>query len=140
MFYESLGLMLEEAARVLGGSVREQVVDERVLTQLDGVAALVGDVAAMWPALYAGMAEETLILEAAVGASVPAADPFERYRAATRAVNERIAELHGDEAGRDVAAIDELRASLLAAADVQRRVLEPTQRAAPPGGAGLRRV
>jgi hypothetical protein len=140
MFYESLGLLLEEAARVLGGSVREQVGDERVLTQLDGVAALVADVGAMWPDLFAGLAEETLALEAAAGASSdPAAGPFERYQAAIRAVNERIAELHADGAERDDAAIDELRAALLAAADVQRRVLEPTERAAP-DGAGLRRV
>jgi hypothetical protein len=139
MFYESLGLLLEEAARVLGGSVRERVDDERVLTQLDGVAALVADVGAMWPHLFAGLAEETLILEAAVGASDAAAGPFERYRAAIGAVNDRIAELHADEAKRDDAAIDKVRAALLAAADVQRRVLEPTERAAPEG-AGLRRV
>ena len=123
MFYESFGILLEQAARVLSRDVRPEVGDERVRTQLDAVAALVADVGALWPALLRGLEEENEILAEALDAHPPAvaaAGPIERRRALIALLNDRIdAAAEGD-----AARLAELQEAIRASADVQRRIME----------------
>ncbi|MEA2143619.1 MAG: hypothetical protein QOI64_2049 [Solirubrobacteraceae bacterium] len=136
MFYESLGIVLTQAAEVLKRDVRAEVHDERVQTQLDAVAAVAADIGAMWPALFRGLEQENRILEAALGNGAARAagdDPMERHRELARELDRRLDAL---ERGGDAAAIAALRQAIVAAADVQRSVVESSS----PGSVPVRRI
>jgi hypothetical protein len=136
MFYESLGILLTQAAEVLRRNVRAEVHDERAQTQLDAVAAVAADIGAMWPALFRGLEQENRILEAALGYESPrAADdgPMERHRELTRELNRRLDALERSGGG---TAVEALRQALAAAADVQRSVVESS----PTGSVPVRRI
>jgi hypothetical protein len=129
MFYESMGLLLEQAGLVLDRSVRDHVTDERALTQLDAVAALVADIGAMWPGLFGGLEHEHRILAGALPAdgAVPDQedlDPLGSYRATVTAFNDEIDRLHTDAPPDREARLQALRAAMGEAAEVQRNVVE----------------
>lgn len=140
MFYEAFGLLLDEASEVLNGSVRRHVTDERVRTQLDAVATLLADLAAMWNGLFQALEAETEILEATARADPlpvrPPSDPLARQRAAIAAVNDRLRAVA--DAGRETESVEALRTALLAAADVQRALVEEAVRQ--PASSGMRRI
>jgi hypothetical protein len=123
MLYETWGALLERADSVLRDEVREHVTDPRALDQLDGVCTLLGDLAAIWPSLFAGVVREAELLaggaDLAEPTSGPADDPLDAYRRATAALNGRIAGLRGLPAAERAQATEQVRAAILAAAEVQ---------------------
>jgi hypothetical protein len=140
MFYDDFGRLLEEASSVLRGTVREHVGDERVRAELDGVASMLADLAAMWDGMFAALEQENRVLEAVLRGDDPPAtappDPLTRQRAAVAALNERLAEL--DESGREPAKVAAIRSALLAAADAQGALVARAAQRPPP--AGMRRI
>jgi hypothetical protein len=140
MFYDDFGRLLEEASSVLRGTVREHVGDERVRAELDGVASMLADLAAMWDGMFAALEQENRVLEAVLRGDDPPAtappDPLARQRAAVAALNERLAEL--DESGREPAKVAAIRSALLAAADAQGALVARAAQRPPP--AGMRRI
>ncbi len=140
MFYDDFGRLLEEASSVLTETVREHVEDERVRAQLDGVASLLADLAAMWEGMFQALEHENRVLEAVLRGddppATPAPDPLARQRAALAELNERLAAL--GESGRERESVESIRAALLAAADAQGElVARAAQRPAP---TGMRRI
>jgi hypothetical protein len=144
MLYEAWGALLGRAESVLRDEVREHVTDPRARDQLDVVCTLLGDLAAMWPGLFAGVVREAELL--AGGAGVDSArpaprtgdDPLEAHRRATAALNERISALRELPAAQRAQATEQVRAAILAAAEVQSTVVRATvDRAA---GAKVRRM
>jgi hypothetical protein len=125
MLYEAWGALLGRADSVLREEVREHVTDPRALDQLDGVCTLLGDLAAMWPGLFAGAGREAELLAGGVGTDLAepappiADDPLDAYRRATAALNGRIAGLRGLPAAERAQATEQVRAAILAAAEVQ---------------------
>jgi hypothetical protein len=140
MFYDDFGRLLDEAGRVLTGTVREHVEDERVRAQLDGVASLLADLAAMWEGMFQALEQENRVLEAALRgdapATTPAPDPLARQRAALAELNERLVAL--GESGRPHESVHELRTALLAAADAQAELVARAARRPQP--TGMRRI
>ena len=129
MLYEALGLLLERAEAVLSGPVREHVCEPRARAQLDGVATLLGDLAAMWPELFAGVEHERQIYERALGGEPgppagAAPDPLRPQREAVGAMNEHIQAVHHLVGEERRMALAGLRAALLAAAEAQGAVAE----------------
>ena len=140
MFYDDFGRLLEEASSVLTETVREHVEDERVRAQLDGVASLLADLAAMWEGMFQALEHENRVLEAVLRGDdppvTPAPDPLARQRAALAELNERLAAL--GESGRERESVEAIRAALLAAAAAQGElVARAAQRPAP---TGMRRI
>jgi hypothetical protein len=128
MFYEVWGLLLERADQVLRLEVRDHVGDPAARAQLDAVATLLGDLGAMWPRLYVGLQDETIVLVAgaATDPAPPASgpDPLKAYDDAVQALGDRIAaarHLPGPERERALRAV---RESILGAATVQGEIVE----------------
>ncbi len=140
MFYDDFGRLLEEASAVLRGTVREHVDNDRVRAELDGVAAMLADLAAMWDGMFEALERETQVLEAALRDEGPPArpppDPLERQRAAVAALNERLAAL--DESARDPESVKAMRAALLSAAEAQGALVARAAGRPPP--TGMRRI
>jgi hypothetical protein len=130
MFYESWGLLLARADDVLRSQVRGHVSDARARDQLDAVATLLGDLAAMWPRLFAGLERETVIFQRELNGDPPEpgdidADPLRSHRDAVRALNERVEQVHRLRGEDRRVALERLRAALRAAAEVQGGIVEP---------------
>jgi hypothetical protein len=129
MLYEAWGALLGRADSVLRDEVREHVTDPRALDQLDVVCTLLGDLSAMWPGLFAGVVREAELL--AGGAGVDPAGPaprtgdgpLEAHRRATAALNGRISALRELPAAQRAQATEQVRAAILAAAEVQSTVV-----------------
>ena len=60
---------------MLTETVREHVEDERVRAQLDGVASLLADLAAMWEGMFQALEHENRVLEAVLRGDDPPARP-----------------------------------------------------------------
>jgi len=118
MFYDALGGLLTHAAVTLS-EVRPHVTDDAARTQLDAVAAVCEDIGAMWPALFAALAEENRIMEKIVGSESLAADELTRYRQLSARLSRELDVAHGCAAGDGAARLEQLRTGLSAAAGVQ---------------------
>ncbi len=139
MFYDAWGFLLERADEVLRTQVREHVSDPAALTQLDTVATLLGDLAAMWPRLFSGLEQETQILRRALDGDAsqppaseppasprpaPVADPLESHRDVLHAIDQRIGHIHRMRAEDRTVALANMRAAILAASEIQGEILE----------------
>jgi hypothetical protein len=143
MLYESIGLLLEQAALVLDRQVREQVDDPQAKIQLEAVATLIADLGGMWPVLCHGLEREGEILaEALPSPEVPWVeahpDPLARYRAVIAATNDEIARLYEQEPAAREARLEALREAIRQSAEVQRGVVEARDASAL--GSSVRRV
>lgn len=127
MLYETWGLLLERAGVILRADVREHVSDPRARDQLDAVTVLLGDLAAMWPGLFAGVARETELLSAPLGVDVKLAartDPLAAHSAALNALDEHVERVHALPDAEKAVALERVRAAILAAAEVQGALVE----------------
>jgi hypothetical protein len=128
MFYETWGAMLKRADDVLRQEVRGHVSDPTARDRLDAVATLLGDLAAMWPQLFAGLEGETRIYEGALTSGElqlddDEADPLARYRAAVAALDAQVQQARELPEHARVRALHQIRAAIVAAAEVQGAVV-----------------
>ena len=142
MFYESIGVLLQQAAAALADEDSERVLDARGERERRQVTTLVRRIAAIWPKLFRSLDEETAILAETLTRATQAtrsaqprapdesehsvdADPLTRYRALLCALDERVILLHanGQEAWAQEA-LRSLRSGLAAAAEVQGRLVD----------------
>jgi hypothetical protein len=119
MFYDVLGELLTRAAEVLSTEVRPHLTDDGARTQLDAVTALCADIGTMWPSLFAALAQENRILEQTVGTHSGVVDELTRYRLVLARLNDSFDTAHARPDSDAVQRLENLRASLSAAAAVQ---------------------
>jgi hypothetical protein len=128
MFYETWGALLERADDVLRHEVRGHVSDPMARDRLDAVATLLGDLAAMWPQLFAGLERETRIYEAALASGElqlhdDETEPLARYRAAVAALDTQVQQARELPEHARVPALHQIRTAIAAAAEVQGAVV-----------------
>ena len=142
MFYESIGMLLGGAAESLAAGADDASGDEREARRRRQITTLVRRLGAVWPDLFAALAEETAILETTLAGALQAAranelpvppsaggaapsDPLERYRAVMRELDELLIGFHAREeetwAGE---AVRRVRRGLADAAEVQGRIVD----------------
>lgn len=140
MFYELIGIVLGRGGAALRDRHSEGVSgDERDQREFRQIALLLRRVAAIWPALFAALTEETAVLAATLadvnealrgaGAAVKepqsGQDPLAQYRSLNRALEQAVVALHSrhDEPWAS-AALRRLRLGLAEAADIQGRLVD----------------
>jgi hypothetical protein len=139
LFYESIGPLLDKAARVLEREDGPAAGDERTQRELRQTRTLLRRIGAVWPDLFAALEEEIAILSETHGNTAselrtrgldvpeakPCADPLDRYRGLLAALDAAVILLqeHEKEAWAEEATRS-LRTGLSAAADVQGRLVD----------------
>ncbi len=128
MFYEAWGLLLERADQVLRLEVRDHVEDPAARAALDAVAAMLGDLGAIWPQLFGGLARETACYLAVTTAGSPgqasAAEPLAAHREAVEALSARIERIRTLPSAEREPAIAAVRAAILQAATAQCEIVQ----------------
>ena len=128
MFYEAWGLLLERADQVLRLEVREHVEDPAAQAQLDAVAAMLGDLGAIWPQLFDGLARETACYAAVTAAGTTGrastAEPLAAHREAVEALSERIEQIRTLPPAEREPANAAVRGAILQAATAQCEIME----------------
>ena len=139
MFYEILGLLIRQAATSIESLPLGPGLGARGERDLRRVLLLLSRAGAMWPGIFAALAEENRILRRTLegaraalttgsgtnGAALPEdEDPLALHDQLLRQLDDCVAALHAAGAEWSRNALRAVRSGLLEAAEVQRRLIE----------------